>query len=480
MAPRTAAYLHLVILACLLASEARGGTSPPPVPKAEYSGRRRALAAGLGEELAPGALGVLLLRSLPEQENATFRQESNLYYLTGTEIPESALILIFGRPSRAAEGAASAAPARYAEYIYLPERDYRQEKWTGPKPGPGALDKETLKPDIERLAAMQFTGFDQVPEGDFPPRRWPKGPVERSSDLPGQLSRFLSEADVLFFSADPGVPGEPLSGDLAFLNDLRSRYPRLQVKDSWEALGRLRMLKSPAEIQQIRRAVEITCQALQDALSSVRPGAAEYQVQAEVERRFTLEGSRRPGYPSIVGSGPNSCILHYDASERTMVLGDLLLMDVGAEFRHYSADVTRTFPVGGRFSDEQRKVYNLVLKAQEAVLGIIKPGVPFSELDRTARKVIADAGYGQFFIHGTSHYLGLDVHDAGDSSALLQPGMIFTVEPGIYIPDKQIGVRIEDDVLVTSSGAEILSSCLPRKADAVEMQIRKALKSGTR
>ena len=478
MAPRTAAYLSLVMFTCLLASEARAGTLPPPVPIAEYAARRKALAAALGKDLAPGTLGVLLLRSLPEQEIATFRQESNLYYLTGTEIPKSALILVFGPPSGA--DAASAAPARYAEYFYRPERDYRQEKWTGPKPGPGALEKETLKPDSERLATMQMMGFGPVPEGDFPPRRWPKGPVERSSDLPEQLSRFLSEAGVLFFSADPGVLGEPLSGDLALLNELRSRYPRLQVMDSWEALGRLRMVKSPAEIEQVRYAVEITCEAVRDALPSVRSGAAEYQVQAEVERRFTLEGSRRPAYPSIVGSGPNSCILHYDASERTMAKGDLLLMDVGAEFRHYSADVTRTFPVGGRFSEEQRKIYNLVLKAQEAVLGIIKPGVPFSELDRTARKVIADAGYGQFFIHGTSHFLGLDVHDEGDSSALLQPGMIFTVEPGIYIPDKEIGVRIEDDVLVTKTGAEILSSCLPRTADAVEMQIRNALKSGTR
>lgn len=480
MAPRTARYAPLALLACLLASEARGGDFPPTVPKAEYSARRRAMAAALAEELAPGALGVLLLRSFPEPENTTFRQESNLYYLTGTEIPNSAVILVFGRPSQPPDGGKVASPARYAEYFYLPERDYRQEKWTGPNPGPGTLDKETLKPDNERQETMRLLGFDQVPEGDFPPRGWPKGPVERSSDLPRQLNRFLSAAEVLFFSADPGVPGEPLSGDLAFLNDLRSRYPRLQVMDSWEALGHLRMVKSPAEIQQVRRAVEITCRAIQDALSSVRAGAAEYQVQAEVERRFTLEGSRRPGYPSIVGSGPNSCTLHYDASLRTMERGDLLLMDVGAEFRRYSADVTRTFPVGGRFSDEQRKVYNLVLKAQEAVLGIIKPGVPFSELDRTARKVIADAGYGQYFTHGASHFLGLDVHDAGDGSALLQPGMIFTVEPGIYIPDKEIGVRIEDDVLVTRTGAEILSSCLPRTADAVEMQIRKALKSGTR
>jgi Xaa-Pro aminopeptidase len=480
MTPRLAAHLALVLFAGLSGSQTLSAASPPPVPKAEYAARRQALAAELGQKLSADGLGVLLLRSVPENDNSTFRQESNLYYLTGTEIPNSALILIFSRPSQPSGGSPTTPPARYAEYFYLPERDYRQEKWTGVKPGPGALDQETLKPDAERLATMQLTGFDRLPEGDFPPRRWPKGPVERSSDLLGQLGRFLSEAEVLFFNADPGVLGEPLGEELVLLDELRARYPELQVKGSREALGRLRMVKSPAEIEQVRFAVEITCQAVKDALASVRSGVAEYQVQAEVERRFTLEGARRPGYPSIVASGPNSCILHYDASGRTMKKGDLLLMDVGAEFRHYSADVTRTYPVGGRFSDEQRKIYDLVLRAQEAVLGIIKPGVPFGELDRTARKVIADAGYGQYFIHGTSHFLGLDVHDAGDSSALLRAGMIFTVEPGIYIPEKEIGVRIEDDVLVTGSGAEILSRCLPRTADAVEMQIRNALKSGTR
>lgn len=480
MTPKSAAHLALLLLAWLPCSEALGAAAPPPVAKTEYAARRKALAAELGQELTPEGLGVLLLRSLPESDNTTFRQESNLYYLTGTEIPGSALILIFSRPAQAADGSSKAAPPRYAEYFYLPERDYRQEKWTGAKPGPGALDKESLKPDAERLATMQLTGFDRIPEGDFPPRRWPKGPVESSSDLLSQLSQFLGGADVLFFNVEPGVLGEPLGPGLVFLSELRTRYPELQMKDSQGALGRLRMVKSSAEIEQVRFAVEITCQAIQDALSSIRGGVAEYQVRAEVERRFTLEGARRPGYPSIVGSGPNSCILHYNASGRTMVQGDLLLMDVGAEFRRYSADLTRTFPVGGRFSDEQRKIYNLVLKAQEAVLGMIKPGVPFAELDRTARKVIADAGYGQYFIHGTSHFLGLDVHDAGDGSALLRPGMIFTVEPGIYIPEKEIGVRIEDDVLVTGSGAEILSRCLPRTADAVEMQIRNALKSGTR
>ena len=178
MTPKSAAHLALLLLACLPCSEVLGAAAPPPVAKTEYAARRKALAAELGQELTPEGLGVLLLRSLPESDNTTFRQESNLYYLTGTEIPGSALILIFSHPAQAADGSSKAPPTRYAEYFYLSERDYRQEKWTGAKPGPGALDKESLKPDTERLATMQLTGFDRIPEGDFPPRRWPKGPLE--------------------------------------------------------------------------------------------------------------------------------------------------------------------------------------------------------------------------------------------------------------------------------------------------------------
>jgi Xaa-Pro aminopeptidase len=480
MKPILAAVVQLGILLFFASAPAAAASSDNRVSKEEYAARRRALADALRHDLPPGSLGVFLLRSLPEPENATFRQDSNLYYLTGTEIADTALVLVFDRPAEAPDDPSKPSASHYAEYFYLPARDYVQEKWTGPKPGAGTLQKDSLEPDAERLAAMQGLGFDKVPDGDFPPRRWPKGPIEPWSDLAKQLSRFLAESQVLFIATDPGVLGEPLSPDLALAGDIRARFPSLALKDPRDALGRLRMVKSPAEIELVRRAVEITCQAQLDALRAARGGTTEYQVQAEVEHRFVLEGARRPAYPSIVGSGPNSCILHYDASARTMKDGELLLMDVGAEFQRYAADVTRTIPVGGHFTDEQRAIYDVVLKAQDAVLAVIRPGVPFADLDKTARKVITDAGYGQYFIHGTSHYLGLDVHDAGDRAAVLQPGMIFTVEPGIYLPEKGFGIRIEDDVLVTATGAELLSRCLPRTADAVEMQTRNALKSGTR
>ena len=472
----------LFILAAWLSvpSHAAPGAGIKPIPTSEYAARRQALAESLRGELAPGELGILLVRSLPEPENSTFRQDSNLVYLTGIEVPRSALILAFDRADTALAATRPGASPNYAEYLYLPPSNPRYEKWTGPRLSAGGLEKDSLGPDPERQTAMRLTGFDRIPEGDFPPRRWPRGPVESIGDLPEHLAIFLSAAHVLFFAAEPGTLGEPLSESTAIQNDLRARYPELKLRDPRPALGRLRMIKSPAEIEQLRRAVEITCQAVRDASLAAVPGAAEYQVQAELERRFLLEGARRPGFPSIIASGPNSCILHYDASERVLAKGDLLLMDVGAEFRRYSADVSRTLPVGGRFSKEQRKIYDLVYQAQEAALAVARPGVAFAELDKAARKVIDDAGYGPYFIHATSHYLGLDVHDEGDPSAVLRPGMVFTIEPGIYLPDKQIGVRIEDDILVTETGVEILSLCLPRRADAVEMQMGKGLTPGTR
>jgi Xaa-Pro aminopeptidase len=451
---------------------------PDGVGPAEYRARREALAETLRKELAPGDSGVLVLHSAPENEYA-YRQESNLYYLTGTEIPDSSLVLLFDRPASASKKG-PASPGRYAEFFYLPERDYRQERWTGPRPGAGGLLEKTLQPDDERREAMRRTGFDRIPEGDFPPRRYPRGPVESRADFAYHLARFLADAPVLFHLAEPGRPGAPLTADLAFVKQIREEFPLLTLKDPAPALARMRAVKSPAELRLLRRAIDITCQAQREALQQARSGMAEFEVQAVVEYRFTSEGARRPGYASIVGSGPNSCVLHYDASSGTLRDGDLLLMDVGAEYGRYTADVTRTIPVSGRFSEEQRKIYDVVLKAQKAAIAVIRPGVPFSEVDKTARRVIEEAGYGPYFIHGTSHFLGLDVHDAGDTSAALQAGMVLTVEPGIYLPEKQIGIRIEDDVLVTPRGAEILSDCAPRDPGAVEMQRLEGLKSVTR
>jgi Xaa-Pro aminopeptidase len=472
----------LAVFASLLSGEAGLRADPLEVPREEFRSRRIALVSSLRADLPEGGTGVAIFRSAPAAPFATFRQDSDLYYLTGTEIPGSTLVLLFDRPAGAKgrKPAGKASGGRFAEFFYLPERDYREERWTGPRPGAGGLRPETLEPDEERNKAMQVTGFDRPPDPDYPPRNYPKGPVERASDLSAHLRIFLRGADVLFFAADPGSPGEALSPALAYLRDLRDRFPTIRVADPSGALARLRMIKSPAEIALLRKAIAITCEAHRDAWSRIRSGMTEYQIQAVIEHRFLHEGARRPGFPSIVGSGPNSCVLHYDASARTVETGDLVVIDVGAEFRRYSADVTRTVPVGGRFTEEQLKIYRIVLEAQRRAIAAIRPGVPFTEIHKVARKAIEEAGYLAYFLHGTSHFLGLDVHDAGDTGAELRAGMVLTVEPGIYLAEKSIGVRIEDDVLVTERGAEILSDCLPRDPAAVEMQMAGGLGAGGR
>jgi Xaa-Pro aminopeptidase len=266
------------------------------------------------------------------------------------------------------------------------------------------------------------------------------------------------------------------------------------------------LYKSRAEIAALRKAGRIAVQAHRRAMAICRPGLYEYEVEAEFAHEFRRNGVRL-SYLPIVGSGPNSCILHYHANRRRLEEGDLLLVDAGCEFDYYASDVTRTFPVNGRFTAEQRVIYELVLEAQEAAMAEIAPGKHWNDpheaavkvitrglraiglLDGNLKTLIRDGAYRPFFMHRTGHWLGMDVHDVGDYKVaehwrLLEPGMVMTVEPGIYIPPRSrgiakrwwgIGVRIEDDVLVTKDGYELLTPGLPRTADEIEACVGAAL-----
>jgi Xaa-Pro aminopeptidase len=241
-------------------------------------------------------------------------------------------------------------------------------------------------------------------------------------------------------------------------------------------LAALRQIKDAEEIRRLRTAVAITSEALLEAMADVRPGMHEYEVEATIEYGFRRRGAERLGFPSIVGSGPNGTILHYDENRRRMEEGELVVIDVGAEYGYYSADLTRTLPVSGRFTPRQRRLYDLVLGAQQAAIDSIRPGTSLGTLNQVARLYLrihssdlcGGAACDQYFIHGLSHWLGMNVHDAGSYSRRLEPGMVLTVEPGIYIPAESLGIRIEDVVLVTGNGREVLSDGLPRAAEAVE------------
>jgi Xaa-Pro aminopeptidase len=387
----------------------------------EYRARR----AELSQKLQNCVL-VLFGHTEKGEENLRtgFFQESNFYYLTGWQEPGAMLLVTPPQDDKP-----------YA-ILFLPRRQLDQEKWTGRKAGP---DDSNIK---------QLTGFDAVL------------PVEAfESELHKQLDRYSGIYTI----------GEQSATELKALAPLRD------ISEAGQTIARLRMHKSPEELALIQRSVDVTLKAHRAAWKRAAPGVYEYQVAATMAAVYFDAGCERHAYAPIVGSGPNTTVLHYARNARRMDRGELLLMDVGAECAGYAADITRTIPVGARFSKRQREIYEIVLSAQNAVIAAIKPGLPFGDLSKIARDYIDTHGkdlhgepLGKYFTHGVSHHVGLDVHDATDFSQPLAEGNVITVEPGIYIPDENIGIRIEDMVQVTKDGARLMSGALPRDPAEIE------------
>lgn len=419
--------MHLSWLLCAL--WAATAATPAPGPEA-YRARRVELAKSLHD-------GVLVLFGRTEQGEADLRdgflQDANFYYLTGWQEP-GAILLLAPQPED-----------RPLEILFVPRRNPEAEKWTGRKAGPSD----------PRITAT--TGFDMV---------LPTGNLE--AELGRQLERYSH-----IYTA-----GETATGRLRALEPLRD------IRDATRLIAGLRMHKSPAELALIERSIDATLEAHRAAWKRAAPGLYEYQVAAVMTNTYLSQGCERSAYAPIVGAGPDSTILHYSRNARRMDRGELLLMDVGAECAGYAADITRTIPVGTAFSKRQREIYDIVLGAQNAVIAAIKPGMfltkPYpNNLTAVAFDYINTHGkdlhgepLGKYFTHGVSHHVGLDVHDATDFSVPLAEGMVITVEPGIYIPEENIGIRIEDMVLVTKDGAKLLSGALPRDAGEIEKALR--------
>jgi Xaa-Pro aminopeptidase len=385
---------------------------------AVYAARRAALMKEMGE-------GVAVITAEGEEDGDGYRQGSDFYYLTG--VVEAGGVLVLAPKERI-----------YREFLLLPHRDPEAERWTGVREPIGA-------------ALRARYGFEKI---------------YRSERLLPLLLDLAGRAPVLWQVSRPSADKKP--ADLELYAQVSARLPGVALRSLGWTLPRLRSIHSEDEIALMQHAVRISEAGFEAAAAQIHPGGFEGSVEADAERVWKSAGARRPAYPSIVGSGPNSTILHYPRSERVMADGELLLCDMAAEYAHYAADITRTFPVNGHFSEEQRRVYDIVLKAQKAALALVRPGAYLEDLDRAARQVIVDAGYGDDFIHGLGHFVGLDVHDAGDYQSPLAAGMVITLEPGIYLPERRFGVRIEDDVLVTAHGARILSDGIPREAEEVE------------
>ena len=429
---RSKLFSHLCLVGALLLLPEPGSSSDSRL-RQEARERRTAY-------LERATEGVTLLFNRRYRDLNEVVPDKNFYYLTGCNEPGAVLLLIPG----------SEAPR---ETLFLAERDPKQERWTGPRMAP---DAETAR----RLGMQEVLSLDRLPAA-LAQRAPPKGKVY--ANLPAGPH---GEA------ADKCCP-EPRVR-------LRRWLPNAEIVDAGPELAFLRMKKSEWEIEKIRRAVEITMAGHRHALPAIGPGRFEYEVEAAIEYQFRSRGATRPAFPSIVGSGPNAAILHYAENNRRMSSGDLVVIDVGAEFEGYSADLTRTYPVSGRFTPRQKEIYTIVLAAQQAALEQVRPGVTFGSIHQAALETMDSRGrdrqgrrLGRYFIHGTGHHLGLEVHDpVSDRGRPLEPGMVITIEPGIYIPEENLGIRIEDDVLVTREGYRMLSRGLPRKAEEIERLMR--------
>jgi Xaa-Pro aminopeptidase len=436
---------RFLLIVSLIALFAAGAHATDRQSNADYRARRVALA----KSLEGGAL-VLFAPTEAEGPNNLygFRQEDNFYYLTGWGEPGAALLI-------------NANP--YVEILFLAEHNLTQEKWTGPKLGP---DDPT---------APQKTGFDKVES------------LDRMHD---ELVKLLPQPRATVYS-DLGANGltTPSTGPTEWLRRGNSFPNYVSFRDAKMLIARLRMVKDAGELQMIARASDASVAAHLAALKAIHPGVNEREISALMQYEFGKRGCERPAYAPIVGSGFYSTVLHYSADDRTMQAGDLVVMDVGGEFSMYATDITRTAPVSGKFTARQREIYDIVLGAQQAAMQAFQAGKSKLATSRTDAdslyKVAIDyinshgkdlhgEPLGKYFIHGLGHHVGLNVHDASDNNMPLDKGMVFTLEPGIYIPEEKLGVRIEDMFAVGQDGKLVmLSHGLPRTADEVEKAMAK-------
>jgi Xaa-Pro aminopeptidase len=414
-------------------------------PNSVYAERRAKLASNIDGPI------VLLGYTGKEEEAQTyiFAEEENFYYLTGHNEEEAALILLPPAGSKARKDDWTGP----REIFFLPPKDPHREKWNGLRMSP-------TDPGIE--ARTGFTLVKPMPEL--------RATVEKLARI------YPAFYTILPYQKEMG--GYPHEKET--LDWLRQAAPEITVKDIRANITDLRQIKSPTELAFLRQAIELSDDAQLEAMKMMRPGLWEYQVAARMVEVHAMGGSEAEAYAPIVGAGPNSTALHYDKLSRKIQNGDIVVLDVGAQYSGYTADITRTLPANGKFTPRQREIYEIVLGAQEAALRALKPGTDMCRKgDKSVYKIAYDyinshgkdqsgKRLGQYFIHGLGHNIGLNVHDPGDLCKPLVPGMVVTVEPGIYIPEENLGVRIEDDVLITETGYELLSKKLPRSPDEIE------------
>ncbi|MCX6165455.1 MAG: aminopeptidase P N-terminal domain-containing protein [Ignavibacteriae bacterium] len=395
-----------------------------------------------------------------------FKQNRNFFYLTGFEESHSALLLA---PGGIKVSAGKNKFKTVKEILFVQQKDKAREVWTGKRLGFENVNKELgIEYGMVNTELMNFLTIDLSPQINKLYLNIPEFYA-----LTGEMKRIVIE----------------------LYQKLHTMTPNVQLIDVNNIIGKMRFVKTDFEIAEMKRSADICVNAFEDAITTLKAGMREYQVQSILEYNYKIYGAQDVAFNTIVASGNNACTLHYETNQDTLKNGDLVLIDSGAEFNGYNSDITRTVPVNGKFSKEQKEIYNLVLKVQKDVIKKIKPGVKLTDLKNYTKDALAKGLFAlkilkkkeeitKYYMHGVGHHLGLDTHDAVKTNGeydVLKAGNIITVEPGIYIakgsdaPKKYhgIGVRIEDDVLVTKYGNEILTSRLEKEIDDIESMISK-------
>jgi Xaa-Pro aminopeptidase len=400
------------------------GTLADAIPLAEFQERRRRVLEALGD-----SVGVVFAGDGAPPLRGRWTPDWSFYYLTGIKDEQGAAVLFDP----------TADDPRRRCVLFLRPLNPELEAWDG------------YREKISQALKSQH-GFETVLRTTYFAR------------TVGTALRKAKKASLLHPVA---LPESPVQADLALFRKAGERMVGLSIEDRVDLLPSMRAVKSERELALMQRAADATALGYAAVLKMLRPGVRERDVQRALEDGFASGGAEETAYNSIVGSGLNATVLHYNANTGACAEGELLVIDAGASFRGYACDVTRTYPVSGRFTPEQRELYTVVLRAQEAAIAAAKPGAFMHEVDRAARDVIARAGLEDFYIHGIGHQLGLEVHDITPDGPLRE-GMVITIEPGVYLPEKKMGCRIEDDIVVRASGPVNLTRAIAKDPDEIE------------
>jgi Xaa-Pro aminopeptidase len=394
------------------------------------------------ESIKDNSVVILFAGEAPQKsadEAYSFTPNRNFYYLTGIDREQIMLMI-------------TKINGKVNQNLYIEKADPVLEKWIG------------KRMTVEE--AKETSGIESI---DF------------LEDFEGAINRLLYTYDVEHLYLDlekRGWDTVPTKANL-FAKTVLEKYPQLKVKNIYNDICNLRLIKTDEEVEEIKKAIAITHEGIKSLMTNAKPGMMEYQIEANFDFVLKCSGVRDYAFKTIAASGVNATILHYSQNNTRTQEGDLILFDLGAQWNYYNADITRTFPLNGKFTERQKEIYNIVLKAMEDTMAVIKPGVPFSKLNETTRASLAEglksiglikevSELSKYYFHGVSHYLGLDTHDVGSRDVELKPGMVLTVEPGLYIEEEKIGIRIEDDVLVTEDGYENLSKDIIKTVEDIE------------